>query len=487
MIVIFYGLSTWYMPHHDPDLGWHLLGGSLTITEGRAPTTDIINWRGAAWIDYHWLAQVILFAVYTIAGFTGLKILLGVTVALTGVLITSTVRALRREISPLLLTVISVVSTLSVAYVSSIRPQMFSLLATALAVRLLIEKPKRYELTALTIITALITNMHVYWILIPAVWFMLRCLPRIADRPEISARYAWGGLVLLIVAGGCSPYGFFSFSRELPFGIFTNYALIPEYFLQTHLLRRYIIEFTTGLGSPFPAPLLILVPLCIIIRFSVGTDLPRKIGFYALACSGLALGISTVKFLGVCGIFTAPLLALFAPRILSSMQRLERHTRVILYVLLALATAQLIHYSPWYHDIETFSQQTAQDACAAIAKLPVEDFNKPFVIMTSFDDGGWCRWGAFEAAPKRNIRVTTDGRTQFVPIEEYALAFDAYALKNGWSSTISKWNPDAILVKKNTALAELLINTQRSWTLGYQNELFAVFYPSRSSLTASIK
>jgi hypothetical protein len=67
------------------DLAYHLRAGGITLDTGRIPTTDTFSFTapGAAWLNQQWSAQVILAAVYRIAGWTGLVLLRASLVGVT--------------------------------------------------------------------------------------------------------------------------------------------------------------------------------------------------------------------------------------------------------------------------------------------------------------------------------------------------------------------------------------------------------------------
>ena len=67
------------------DLAYHLRAGEITLDTGHIPTTDPFTFTaaGATWLTQQWGAQVILAAVYRLAGWTGLFLFRAVLVGLT--------------------------------------------------------------------------------------------------------------------------------------------------------------------------------------------------------------------------------------------------------------------------------------------------------------------------------------------------------------------------------------------------------------------
>jgi len=61
------------MPVLNPDLYWHLSAGRYIKEFLRLPAADFLSWteQGAPWTDFEWLAQIIYYGVYSLAGKAG--------------------------------------------------------------------------------------------------------------------------------------------------------------------------------------------------------------------------------------------------------------------------------------------------------------------------------------------------------------------------------------------------------------------------------
>ena len=133
LLAVAWGLSLWGVPAHDPDLGWHLLGGRWILEHGAVPRADFINLFRREWHDYHWLAQVLLAWVYEHGGYTLLRVTLGLLgVALFLALVGLALRARRGTLSPYT-TLIVLSGFVLIQEIATIRPQMLALLLLALA------------------------------------------------------------------------------------------------------------------------------------------------------------------------------------------------------------------------------------------------------------------------------------------------------------------------------------------------------------------
>lgn len=65
------------MPVLNPDLFWHLSAGKYIVQNLRLPSADFLSWTeaGAPWTDFEWLAQLVYYGVYALAGKTGFFLL----------------------------------------------------------------------------------------------------------------------------------------------------------------------------------------------------------------------------------------------------------------------------------------------------------------------------------------------------------------------------------------------------------------------------
>ena len=486
------GLSFSCFPPHDPDLGWHLLGGEWILRHGAVPIEDPINAFNTSWVDYHWLGQIIIAGIYNAGGYPLLQLALGILMAVLALVLLDTIKVvLPKSHTALVVATTLLLSLLLIGTVTSIRPQMISLFGVALALRVIVVPPKKIQFPLLFLITALLANIHIYWIFVPVLWFFYRVLPRAEKSAAAFSPFAaWGGLLILFLAGGLSPYGFLGDGSRLPFGIFTNHALLLEYVLGSSELAQSINEFKSGLAGDFPMPLLLLASFALCIRFTPLTSFKKNLGSVGLALLTFVLAVKTLKFVGVFGVLGIPLFALSFDDALKTWRNkwptVEHLSTLALSGVMVFVAVQRASLPL---TAESYLKEVPLKACTALASMSLEksEANSRLRILTHFDYGGWCRWAIYETNPNLDYRVTTDGRTQFVPEEHYQKSFDLYRLNYGWAETLAAWNPDVVLVEKVRALGQFMIRAPQFWRVVYEDDKFALFVPVRSSTTASIK
>jgi hypothetical protein len=359
-----------------------------------------------------------------------------------------------------------------------------SLCLLAVALRRMIQRPVVWELPFLFVLAVLAANMHVYWVLIPAFWGVYRCAPRFVRRRAPSPAYGWGGLLLLSAAALVSPYGVLPFGERPPF-LFMNYALVFELMQLPPGLKNAIGEMKGSFANEWFNPWLIVVALVVAGRtFAVRRALADA-GNTLAALAATALAVHSVKFGPVLAVAALPYLARHAGwqfwRQLPAARRLEdRAGAVALALLAAAAVFGAARHFPWIDDDDAIiAAYQPLAACRRVASLNLvpQPPRQHVRVLTHFNHGAWCRWSLFQAAPDEDFRVTTDGRTQGVPVEHYLASFDLFNATGGWREILAGWNPDVMVVSRSHQLAAFLSLEPERYERAYEDQGFVVFVP----------
>lgn len=490
ILAALWGLSFWYIPTHDPDLGWHLFGGSWTLSHGDVPRQDFINSYGGFWIDYHWLGQIFIFQGYEQFGLTGLRWALGIFMMIFGLVFARLIEVSAGSRVPYILQgSLLIVLGECIKTVSSIRPHMFVLFLLLISLLILIRpRRKTLEIPALCLLTILAANIHVYWVLIPFLWIIYRIVPRYLKSDLSSPFLVWIVFFGLLFAGGISPYGIFTTDQN-PGAALANYFIIFDYLDLSPELKSSITEMRSAFSKiELLSCTLVFVILLIAMCFSRGL-LRRDFGSVSAALVGALQAVRMVKFASIFGILSAPITSKLILRLLVNKLKLPLRSlyRVQPFVLSAFALfwAQKAYFdSPALNNTDDYmSYYIPSQACRAIEGLNLSPSQgrDHIRVLTHFDFGGWCRWVAYEQNPTFDLRVTTDGRTQLVPPEHFLRFFDLYAMRNNWSQTLQEAAADVIVVHKKQSLAQFLIRQPNLWRLAYEDPSFALFIPEKTN------
>jgi hypothetical protein len=485
LMAVIFGLGFWSQPAFDADLGFHLLGGAWIADHRAVPSADFINSFNPYWHDYHWLAQVVIYQLYRVGDYEMLRFGLGVLVGFLCKVIIDIVRLARRQPPPPAVSVLCFLWSLSLIDVFvAVRPQIASLCLLAITVRRLMQRPTAWELPFLFLVTVVAANIHIYWVLIPAFWGVSRCAPRFLGRSTVSSAHAWGGLAALSAAALVSPYGLIPVGERPPF-VFMNYALVWEYLQLPVGLKNAIGEMKGSFANESFNPWLIVLYLVIVARtFSLRRAL-ADIGNALAALLTAALAIYSVKFVPVFAIAGLPFLVRHGSVPLWHRLRVPRRVGTLLGtmavgIVTVTALFSAVRHFPWIDNNNTvIAAYQPVGACRHIASLGLTPRapRHHVRVLTHFNNGSWCRWSLHQAAPQADFRVTTDGRTQGVPVDHFLASFDLFNASGNWRQILAGWNPDVMVISRAHQLAASLAAEPARYQLVYQDDSFVVFVP----------
>ena len=451
LLGILTGLAFWRFPPIDIDMGWHLAGGAWIALNGAAPTLDPIGTFNDTWIDYHWLAQLVLYTLYNWGGYRAIAIFFGFVMAiLLGTTAFIAARTAGRNAHPLVPLAAFFVSTTIATTVFSSRPQMMALALIALALALLMHKAVRLELAVLTTLTVLCANIHVYWVIIPALYLMYRVVSRSSPH---SRTWGGAGFFLLVLAGAVSPYGW------------SNLSLLAEYASMDPRWKASIVEFHSALSLDYQV-LLLLGCLALLLLYKIKL---RIQGNLLLAIGSFTAALAAKKFLPFLGILGIPYIARRLAVLLRALGIVDRtgaarRTRAVLTsALIVIATFTGILGFPRSEENLTreITLRYPIEPCRVVMKdpPPYSAGRDHLRVLTHFNAGGWCAWGGFLGSGTFNLKVTSDGRTQYVPFARYKAARDALKALPGWEETVEAWAPDLVLAQADAPLIDKLLST----------------------------
>ncbi len=256
-------LSAFFLPVINPDIFWHFSAGRYMAGHLDVPRADFLSWtmQGREWVDFEWLAQLILYALYKLGGFKLLVLFKGSLLAATTVISWRTAAMGGRSRAAWLYLPFFAAGIITN---SDLRPENFSLLFFALLLcRLERERVQgvpefNFRAGALAaVFFALWANLHagyLYGLVLLAIYFLgglaRAALPFIygkssgllPGRYTAYLKYAAIGLAATLV----NPYGW------------KIYGVILNHQKYIGLLQEYIQEWNTfDLTNLYQAPYII--------------------------------------------------------------------------------------------------------------------------------------------------------------------------------------------------------------------------------------
>lgn len=149
----------------DTDIFWHIKTGEVIVHDGQIPSNDPFTYtpkdreREQVLLTSYWLADVLLYSIYKISGFTGIAVVRSLILCLTVFIVYLAVRKRGFFISVLL----SLLLSLVFMPFSAIRPNLFSFLFTAIIIFFMEryrEEPKRIYQIIIVMAMLFWANMH---------------------------------------------------------------------------------------------------------------------------------------------------------------------------------------------------------------------------------------------------------------------------------------------------------------------------------------
>jgi hypothetical protein len=188
------------------DLAYHLRAGGDILEGHGIPTVDAWTFTamGQPWLDQQWGAQVVLAAVFRLAGWTGLVLLRAFLVGALFALVLHYCRSrgadLRRAAG------IALAAFVVSAVALGLRPQLFGMVLLALVLVILAERRRHPRASwAIPLIVAIWANLHGSFFLGPVV-VGLAWLEDVADH-DPHARQTFSVAVVAAAASLLNPFG----------------------------------------------------------------------------------------------------------------------------------------------------------------------------------------------------------------------------------------------------------------------------------------
>ena len=148
----------------DPGFGWHLSSGEWISENQQIPHQDHFLEESKPWVNNQWLADLLLFKIFSTTGFPGLHLLALACFLITYVFLISRL-LLKNQIPPAVLSFVVFLTTLQASVQWFLRPVIFSFLFFALLYSFLVglkedAKLKLKDQAFILILFAIWANIH---------------------------------------------------------------------------------------------------------------------------------------------------------------------------------------------------------------------------------------------------------------------------------------------------------------------------------------
>jgi hypothetical protein len=407
------------------DLAYHLRAGDEILASGALPGTDTWTYTaaGAEWIDQQWGAQVALFGVYRLAGWTGLVILRALLVGVIFACVFEIGR--RRGLGTRRAAGLTFAAFVVAAVALALRPQLFGMALFAVIVLLVVDRRTHPDrLWVIPVLVAIWANLHGSFFLGPLV-LGLAWLEDVHDRAPGARRVLL--IAVVSAAAAClTPFGPMVWVYAI--GLSTN----PE--VTGRISEWQPTSLRSVPGILFFASVAAVVVL--IARRGARTGWPTLAWLGAFAAIG-AYAIRGVAWwpLGAVAAVAGTLLA--EPERGTSEERpdpvLIRRMNVVLAGAMVVAGVALL---PVWRPLDTGLQAPA----GVVGNAPpgitaaLRDVERPGDRL--FNPQPWGSWFEFSF---RHLPVAIDSRIEVFPVEVWDQYERVVAGVDGWQDQLDEW------------------------------------------------
>ncbi|MGE5522405.1 MAG: hypothetical protein ACM3SS_01730 [Rhodospirillaceae bacterium] len=461
--------------NYDPDLYWHLKTGEYIVANGALPHADVFSHTmlGADWVLHEWLSEVIFYAAYATAGFTGLNVLVAALYALTFCALYRVCgRTAGSEMQALIVALLFFAPLIGF---TSPRPQLFTYLFFVLYVGVLVDYKYRATVRlgwVLPLVMIGWANLHgasIVGVALLALFVASEWVGIWLGGPVDPARRAllkrltfWSALGA--AATLCNPR-------------FVEYWIYPFYVLNLDVAKGVINEwqspnFHSLYYRYFLGAFLLFFAVQIYSRRK--PELPELV----LPLFFIVCGFTAVRHLPLACLAVAPFFALFVPH-LPAMPRvaaiLKKDTRrgrqldpaivnALNFALLICVGASIV-----YIQTRRYTPETIVDTALPVkAASFVAEKGIKGRMFNEYGEGGYLIYRLY---PEQ--RVFVDGRADL-----YGNAFlnDYFEIVNGragWKKKLDAHRIDYAILPKEVALRQLLL-ADGGYKLVYDDERHSV-------------
>ena len=464
----------------DTDTWWHLKAGQTTLESGHILQTDLFSHTryGSRWINHSWLSQVVLYLLFDHFSYAGLGLWMGAVVMVAFIFV-----YLQMEGDVFTRAFIVILAAATSAVVWSARPQLFSLLLTAVVAYLLYLFKWRglNRLWLLPPLFVLWANLHAGY----ALGFMLLAafiagevlnhfLALVSPGADPSVEWKGIGLVILV-----------SFLSALLLVLNPNTTRMWTYYLETvriGALQDFIQEWQSPnfhhlYTHPFIWTLLAtLAAMGLSGRRVDGTDLAMVGGFtYAALMAG--------RNFGPFALVAAPVLSRHVTATLTRWTTAARERtwlnvsrrRVptpalaavnwgLLALIVVLAGVKV--YLPLR---PAFNEQAQRESLPVGAVEWIQAHRPEGEMFNEYNWGGYLIWRLWP-----DYRVFVDGRTDLYGDEFLRQYLSVRSGRPGFEETLAAYDVNLVLIYPDDALAVQLA-CAGGWEEVYRDEVAAIW------------
>ncbi len=465
--------ATALRPIDDPDFWWLLSGGRHMVETGSFVSADPFSATapGAAWLNHAWGFELLIYAVYAVAGLAGIVVLQGLAAAMTFAVL---YRLLSREgLAPGWAMGLVSLGALATYGFWAPRPQLVTYLLLAVFVSIVadFQAGRRNRLGWLPVLTAVWANLHAGFPAGPGLVALSAVGELTGWALGDETGRAGGHRRARVLAG----WSLASVAASLLNPFHYHALLFPFQVMGERLSQAWIIEWLSPpFGHPQVLVLEILLGMMLLLTLATVRPVPWRDLVVLLPLVHLALQ----------GTRNTPLLVIVATPILGRaaascaqghwgrLSGLARRGLAVGTVALVLSACGLVSGSReprrvWNAFRPEFGVTEAFPA-GAVGFLRRE--GRRGTLWNEYVWGGYLIWHLYP-----ELRVSIDGRAAVYGPERFKEHLTVSEVEPGWQSVLARLQPAAALVRTGSPLVAALQAT--GWVVRFQDHVASVLDP----------
>lgn len=504
-------LASLLVPMPAIDLAYQLRAGSEILHSGHIPATDTWTFTvaGTPWLDQQWGAQVVLGAVFDVAGWTGLALLRAALVALTFWLLLGALRsawsiasvraggsAVASSARTATLIVLAFFAVAAPAL--ALRPQLFAIVLFAATLRILVERSRHpRRLWLIPFMAVAWANLHgsfpLVIVLVALAWAdeiaLLRVPPppghprlplprRLLGSTGLALIAGISGLATLVNPFGVDVWGYISNLARDP-AITSQisewrppWPLDPAGFVfyvsLVAVLGILSFRFRTDRGR---TPARYFAPILTVVVFGVlGVVTGRGLAWWAIAAPVAMVQLQPGLRLADVPVGAFPRLRARTAREASASEARRSPLNAAVIAVLGLAAVALLPV--WRPSgaagvpaavLSDAPQGIARELAALVKKGTLPRDARVWAPQT---------WGSFLEWAAPEVRVAIDSRIELFPSPVIADAGEITSGATGWLDTLKLRGVQALVVDnpQNLSIIQNLLASKTDWKQVYMDD-----------------
>ncbi len=454
----------------DSDTFWHLRAGEWMLDNGRLLDYDVFSHTrlNQPWINHSWLSELPMALLYRLGGYSALNLVTALLIWLTFVFV-----YLSGQGGPFLRAFVIVLAAATSAVYWSARPQIVSLLLTAIFSYILIlyRQRGRNYLWLLPILMIAWVNLHGGF----ALGFILLVITLLGyvvtfitspDHPYQGVLWITATGLLCAAAVSLNPYGI-------------QMLLYPFKTVSIGALQNYIQEWQSPNFHDREAQVFIVLWLAVFAAVGFSKRRLDPTNFFLFAAFS-ALALLAGRNIAAFAVVVAPILMEHADSALTELQErwptLKRLTnsapptrpaQLLNWLLLVLVAAAVAVKVALPLNPATTAQALTQTAPIGAAAY-LQNNATPGRLFNSYNFGGYLAWTLYP-----NHLIYVDGRTDLYDDDFLNEYLNAYQAGSDWQTAFAKYDIGTVLVEPGAPIARELTRTP-GWAIRYSDPVAVV-------------